>query len=130
MAPVNSAALKAAGITKDTLDPQGGVIEHDHSGEPTGVLKDTAMELLAGLLPKDPPDIDMRAAKLISEKAAEVGLTTLHDIFISSTVCAVIRMHTHEAWLKIRVQMSPQIGSIADAERRRTWRAHGLAMTA
>ncbi|HLM80666.1 MAG TPA: amidohydrolase [Terriglobales bacterium] len=114
---VNSAALKAAGITKDTLDPQGGVIEHDHSGEPTGVLKDTAMELLAGLLPKDPPDIDMRAAKLISEKAAEVGLTTLHDIFISSDEMRGYQDAYARGWLKIRVQMSPQIGSIADAEK-------------
>src|SRR5664279_2985854 len=76
MGVANSAALKLANITKDTADPQGGVIERDASGEPTGILKDTAMGLIAGILPGDPPDIDVRAAQLVSEKAAEVGLTT------------------------------------------------------
>jgi predicted amidohydrolase YtcJ len=113
----NSAALKAAGITKDTSDPEGGVVERDHAGEPTGVLKDTAMGLLAGVLPADPPDIEMRAAKLISEKAAEVGLTTVHDIFITSDEMRGYQDAYARGWLKVRVQMSPQIGTIADAEK-------------
>ncbi|MGA8868638.1 MAG: amidohydrolase family protein [Candidatus Sulfotelmatobacter sp.] len=117
LAVANSAALRLAGITKDTPDPQGGVIERDSTGNPTGILKDTAMELLAGKLPADPPDLDMRAAKLISEKAAEVGLTTLHDIFIDSGEMRGYQDAYARGWLKIRVQMSPQIGSIADAQR-------------
>ena len=117
LAVANSAALRLAGITKDTPDPQGGVIERDSTGNPTGILKDTAMELLAGKLPVDPPDLDMRAAKLISEKAAEVGLTTLHDIFIDSGEMRGYQDAYARGWLKIRVQMSPQIGSIADAQR-------------
>ena len=40
---VNSAMLKALGITKDTPDPAGGQIVRDGKGEPTGVLRDTAM---------------------------------------------------------------------------------------
>jgi predicted amidohydrolase YtcJ len=117
LAVANSAALKLAGITKDTADPQGGVIERDKSGEPTGIVKDTAMGLLSAVLPGDPPDINMRAAKLISEKAAEVGLTTLHDIYISSDEMRGYQDAYARGWLKIRVQMSPQIGSIADAEK-------------
>jgi predicted amidohydrolase YtcJ len=113
----NSAALKLAKITKDTADPQGGVIERNASGEPTGILKDTAMGLVAGILPGDPPDIDARAAMLISEKAAEVGLTTIHDIFISSDEMRGYEEARRRGWLKIRVQMSPRIGSIADAEK-------------
>lgn len=113
----NSAALKAAGVRRDTPDPEGGVVEHDRAGEPTGILKDTAMNLLAGVLPTDPPDINMRAAKLISEKAAEVGLTTLHDIFITSDEMRGYQDAYARGWLKVRVQMSPQIGSIADAEK-------------
>ena len=113
----NSAALKAAGITRETPDPQGGVIERDPSGEATGILKDTAMELMSGVLPGDPADINVRAAKLISEKAAEVGLTTLHDIYISSDEMRGYQDAYARGWLKIRVQMSPQIGSITDAEK-------------
>jgi predicted amidohydrolase YtcJ len=113
----NSAALKIANITRDTRDPQGGVIEHDASGEPTGILKDTAVGLVTKLLPKEPPDINVRAAQLVSEKAAEVGLTTIHDIFITSDEMRGYQEARRRGWLKIRVQMSPRIASIADAEK-------------
>lgn len=113
---VNSAALKLAGITRDTPDPVGGVIEKDSAGEPTGILKDTAMTMAGNLLPPDPPDIYMRAAKLISERALAVGLTTIHDIFISPDEIRGYQQAYARGWLKLRVQMSPRIGSIADAE--------------
>src|SRR5262249_45478785 len=61
LAAANSAALKLAGVSKQTIDPQGGVIERDQNGEPTGILKDTAMSLVADLLPNDPDDINARA---------------------------------------------------------------------
>jgi len=84
LAAVNSAVLKLAGIGKETPDPQAGFIEHDAAGKPTGILKDTAMSLVNSGLPKDPDDINVRAAQLISQKAAELGLTTIHDIFLSA----------------------------------------------
>ena len=46
MALANSAALKLAGVTRQTLDPPGGVIVRDKNGEPTGVLKDAAMSFV------------------------------------------------------------------------------------
>src|ERR1039457_793780 len=113
----SSFALMLANITKATHDPQGGVIERDVSGEPTGILKDTAMGLVATILPGDPPDIDVRAAQLICEKAAEVGLTTIHDIFISPAEMGGYQEAHRRGWLKVRVQMSPRIGSVADAEK-------------
>ncbi len=39
IAVVNSAALRAAGITRNTPDPPGGKIDHDAAGEPTGILR-------------------------------------------------------------------------------------------
>ncbi|MGP0099296.1 MAG: amidohydrolase [Terriglobales bacterium] len=113
----NSAALKLANITKDTPDPPGGIIERDAASDPTGILKDTAMGLVAGFLPKDLPDINERAAKLVSENAAAVGLTTIHDIYISPDEMRGYQEAHRRGWLKIRVQMSPRIGSIADAEK-------------
>ena len=113
----NSAALKLAGITRQTPDPQGGVIERDQTGGPTGILKDTAMLLVGNILPPDPADLSERAAKLVSEKVAEVGLTTIHDIFLSPEEMKGYQDAYKKGWLKIRVQMSPQIGSIADAEK-------------
>jgi predicted amidohydrolase YtcJ len=113
----NSAALALAGITRNTADPMGGVIERDAAGEPTGIVKDTAMLSVANLLPADPLDINVRAAKLISERASEWGLTTIHDIYISDDEIHGYQDAYQRGWLKIRVQMSPRIGSIEDAEK-------------
>ena len=48
---VNSRALALAGITRDTPDPDGGIIHRDADGEPTGVLEEAAEELVERLLP-------------------------------------------------------------------------------
>jgi len=47
----NSLALKLAGITRDTPDPQGGVIVRDAKGEPTGIVKDGAKDLIERAIP-------------------------------------------------------------------------------
>ena len=47
----NSAALRAAGIDRDTPDPAGGRIERDAHGEPSGILIDAAMALVTQQLP-------------------------------------------------------------------------------
>ncbi len=49
---VNSRALEIAGITRDTPDPVGGEIERDADGEPNGVLKETARDLVTPFIPK------------------------------------------------------------------------------
>ena len=62
LAWVNSAALKAAKMTKDTPDPQGGVIDRDSSGNPTGTLHDKALGLITAAMP--PPE-----DKVVEERA-------------------------------------------------------------
>ena len=74
---VNSKALELAGITRDTPDPEGGVIERDPStGEPTGTLRESATGLVAAVLP--PFTIEERMAGLLAfqEMAARDGVTT------------------------------------------------------
>ena len=51
MSLANSAALRAAGVTRDTPDVAGGTIVRDSSGEPTGVLKDNAQMLVSRAVP-------------------------------------------------------------------------------
>lgn len=48
---VNSAALGLAGITRDTEQPEGGRIDVDESGEPLGILRENAMDLIFGRMP-------------------------------------------------------------------------------
>jgi predicted amidohydrolase YtcJ len=117
LAVANTAALKLAGVGAKTPDPNGGVIDRETSGAPTGILKDTAMELVEKFIPPDPSDINAKAAKLISERALALGLTTIHDIFISSDEIRGYQEAYQHGWLTVRVQMSPRIGSIEDAEK-------------
>ena len=51
MCTVNSKALEIAGITRDTQDPEHGWIQRDEGGEPTGVLRGTAMGLITRCIP-------------------------------------------------------------------------------
>ena len=71
IAVANSAALKAAGIDRETRDPQGGKIDRGEVGEPTGILRETAMELVYGKVP--PPSLEKRrrAVELALQDAAQ-----------------------------------------------------------
>jgi predicted amidohydrolase YtcJ len=117
LAVANTVALRLANVTRDTPDPQGGVIERARDGEPTGILKDTAMGLVGRLLPPDPPDLARKAAGLVSERAAEVGLTTLHDVALSPEEMRAYQEADAQGWLKVRVRLVPLVGSVEDAER-------------
>ncbi|MFY0563684.1 amidohydrolase [Archangium lansingense] len=76
---VNGEALKRAGISRETPDPAGGRILRDAKGEPTGVLVDNAMDLVAQVVP--PPTDEQLEARLSAalERCAQVGLTGVHD---------------------------------------------------
>lgn len=77
----NSLALKLAGITKDTPDPEGGVIVRDpKTGEPTGVLKDAAQDLVSRVIP-NPSEAEVEEAIHAGlENAAKLGVTTVEDM--------------------------------------------------
>jgi predicted amidohydrolase YtcJ len=81
MALANSVVLRMAKITRDTQDPPGGAIVRDpKTGEPTGVLKDAAMNLVWPLIP-DPSDKDYNDALAAAmREAARVGVTSIQDI--------------------------------------------------
>lgn len=73
---VNSVALRLAGITRDTVPPTGGVIEKDASGEPTGVLRETAQGLVRGIVPPFTRDEVSRSV--------DAGIALLHSLGITS----------------------------------------------
>lgn len=76
---VNSAAMKAAGITRDSKAPDGGEIIRDADGNPTGVFVDKAMALISRAIPADDDArLDLVLTKSL-ETMAEVGLTGAHD---------------------------------------------------
>jgi predicted amidohydrolase YtcJ len=80
MALANSAALKAAGVTRETKDVDGGEIVRGQNGEPTGLLKDNAMSLVDKALPAPTDEMRDRALKAAMRYVAERGVTTVHNM--------------------------------------------------
>jgi predicted amidohydrolase YtcJ len=77
----NSLALKLGGVTKATPVPPGGEIVKDPAtGEPTGILKDAAMDLVYSRIPDPSPAQTRRAAEAAMSAAAEKGVTSVHDV--------------------------------------------------
>jgi predicted amidohydrolase YtcJ len=80
VAVANSAALKIAGITKDSPNPKGGEIEHDANGEPTGMLKEgSAMSLVEQNIPERSDEQRRRGIELVLADAAKNGVTSVQD---------------------------------------------------
>lgn len=77
---VNSAALRAVNITRDTPDPDGGVIDRAATGEPTGILRDNAMSLLEGRRGFDAEEISEDALLNAMRAANKLGLTGIHNV--------------------------------------------------
>ena len=73
----NSLALKSANITKDTKAPTGGEIVFDESGEPSGVLKETAMGLVSAVIPQTTAEETLKGIELALDEAKKYGLTSV-----------------------------------------------------
>jgi len=100
---LNSAALRAAGITHATPDPQGGRIERDADGAPGGVLVDKAMQLADPVIP--PANDAERAAALTAalRHMNSVGLTSAGDAGISAADVALYRDFADRGQLTARI---------------------------
>jgi predicted amidohydrolase YtcJ len=76
---VNSHALSAASITSTTPNPPGGIIERDKTtGDPTGILRETAMQVLEACIPPIPESIIDSAVKNAIHQAHTYGITSIH----------------------------------------------------
>lgn len=80
MALANSLALKLAGVTRQTVDPPGGVIVRDKSGEPTGVLKDAAQNFVWKVVSPATFEEKLDAARAATNYAAQLGVTSIQDM--------------------------------------------------
>ncbi|HKD18516.1 MAG TPA: amidohydrolase, partial [Thermoanaerobaculia bacterium] len=80
MVVCNSLALKLAGVTAATPDPPGGVIVKDAKGEPTGVLKDAAADLVWKVRPARTQAEMVAALRTAMKNAARYGVTSVQDL--------------------------------------------------
>jgi predicted amidohydrolase YtcJ len=93
MSLANSAALRAAGVTRDTPDVDGGTIVRDESGEPTGIFKDNAERLVARVVPP-PSDADLDAALDAAMRfVARQGVTSVHHMGTWDDLAVFDRAH-------------------------------------
>lgn len=79
IAIANSAALAAAKVDKSTAPPPGGAIDHDAKGEPTGIFRESAKELIAKFIPPPTPSKRRKGIELALADAARWGLTSVQD---------------------------------------------------
>ena len=81
MALANSLALELAGVTRDTPDPSGGEIVKDpETGEPTGILKDAAMDLVTRVIPSPTEEELDKALDAAVAHALSKGVTQTHNM--------------------------------------------------
>lgn len=81
MALANSMALKLAGVSQATRDPDGGVIVRaPKTGEPTGIMKDAAQNLVRQVIPAPTFEEKLAAARAATNHAASLGVTSVQDM--------------------------------------------------
>ena len=80
MGVANRAALRAAGISRATAEVEGGVIDRDEQGEPTGILRDNAMALVERVIPEPSDEEIAEAVRAALAHAASVGVTGVDDM--------------------------------------------------
>ena len=80
---VNSKALEAAGITRNTPDPERGRIDRDKDGEPIGALQESAIDLVGTLVPPITPEQARQGLKFAIQEMNRFGITSLQVASVS-----------------------------------------------
>jgi predicted amidohydrolase YtcJ len=99
----NSAAMRAAGVTRDTKDPEGGRIIRDAAGNPTGTFIDDAQALIEGKIPA--PTFAERKQQVLNAAIdiARNGLTEMHDAGADGETIRAVRELVDEQKFPIRI---------------------------
>ena len=136
---VNSKALELAGITKDTPDPEDGVIERLPDGTPSGTLRETAANLVTDLIPDySVPEYKDGVDYFQYEVAGPAGLTTVFDplMYAGSNGVQALEDMAASGDLKVRfraaLSLTPEDALqdwIAAAKAERAGHTHGMFKT-
>ena len=103
MSLANAQALKLAGIDRNTKDVPGGVIVRDARGEPTGILKDAAQDLVEKVIPPPSPDQIRTAIRAAQIYANAQGVTSVQDMSAAPGIFRVYQSMLHNGELHVRI---------------------------
>ena len=101
---VNSMALEIAGITRDTPDPEGGIIEHDASGEPNGLLRESAARLVERMVPPASEALRREALILSTNQMLSFGITSFTVATVRTPDMGPLSALSEEGLIKQRVR--------------------------
>lgn len=124
MALANTLALKMAGVDKTTKDVAGGEIVRDSAGNPSGVLKDAAMNYVGKVIPAFTFAEKLEQAQAATDYAASLGVTSVHDMSAGSDV-AVYQELARLGKLKTRIYGCSPLTDYARWEKAGVFRAFG-----
>jgi hypothetical protein len=132
---VNSKAIEMAGITKDTANPDYGIIHKDENGEPTGILIESAMSLVGKYAYDFPADQSRQMLQLFLDHAASLGVTSVSDLYMSRAHehlrgYSVFKEFDEKNQLTVRIHLYPPLNGDLEkaAEYRRTFNSAKLKM--
>ena len=114
MVLANSLALKLAGITAQTPDPDGGVIVRNAQGDPTGALKDAAQDLLFKVVPPLNHDQLRHVVERALQHAAALGVTSVQNMNPDYADIAIYSELLDEGKLTTRIYAAPLITQVDD----------------
>jgi len=100
----NKRALEIAGITKDTRDPENGkILRDENSGEPTGILLNRAVELVAKHIPPMTVAQAKKAVELGAQECVRNGLTSIHEAQVTPLMLDAYRELIREGRMPLRL---------------------------
>ncbi len=105
---VNTKAIEAAGVTKDTPDPNGG-IEKDENGELTGAFNDTAAFAIIGKIVERPEEERKASWRVFQKKLNAYGITSIGDVYPCGTVRPYGLYKSLEDELTVRIHFYPEL---------------------
>ncbi|MEO8503644.1 MAG: amidohydrolase [Acidobacteriota bacterium] len=110
----NSRALKLAGVTRSTRDPEGGRIERDASGEPSGTLRESAQRLIDKHIPEATEGERREGLRRALRMAAGFGITTLNEAAADESDLETYGGAEQAGELTARIVVSLELGIASD----------------
>lgn len=100
---VNSKAMELAGITANTLTPEGGEIIKTATGTPSGIFVDKAESLINMVIPNSSLESTNQALDMAGEHLLSLGITSTHDAGIDKQTWQVYKKRAAQGTLPLRI---------------------------